>query len=173
MAFMVQSTLSEHIAVATPALDQVDISQNEFDTCIRNDDRLFQASNDSDDVPATRVQRDAGKPPLSRADTRVAISALWNVYQDCRTTLGLPDKGRAHDRLKAEVRDFLRVSSGAQMSAREMRACSELFRSMQSALERHINKKTWEQKLVPAALRASRSLNGISKSASMSASNSV
>lgn len=158
MAFMVQSTLSEHIAVATPASDQVDISQNEFDTCIRNDDRLFQASNDSDDVPATRVQRDAGKPPLSRADTRVAISALWNVYQDCRTTLGLPDKGRAHDRLKAEVRDFLRVSSGAQMSAREMRACSELFRSMQSALERHINKKTWEKKLVPAALRASRSL---------------
>ncbi|AKC69026.1 hypothetical protein [Pandoraea oxalativorans] len=158
MAYIVQSTPDVHVSVATPASDQVDISQNEFDTCIENDDRLFQASNDSDDVPATRLHRDAGTPPLSRADTRVAISALWSVYQNCRTTLGLPDKGRGHDRLKGQVRDFLRGSSGAQMSAQEMQTCSELFRSMQSALERHINKKTWGQKLVPAALRASRSL---------------
>ncbi len=158
MAYMVQSTPGVHNAVATPASDQVDISQNEFDTCVGNDDRLFQASNDSDDVPATRVQREAGASPLSRADTRVAISALWNVYQDCRTTLGQPDKGRAHDRLKAQVRDFLRGPSDAQLSAKEMRACSELFRSLNRALECHITKKTWGQKLVPAALRASRSL---------------
>lgn len=158
MAYMVQSTPGVHNAVATPASDQVDISQNEFDACIGNDDRLFQASNDSDDVPATRVQREAWISPLSRADTRVAISALWNVYQDCRTTLGQPDKGRAHDRLKAQVRDFLRGPSDAQLSAKEMRACSELFRSLNRALECHITKKTWGQKLVPAALRASRSL---------------
>lgn len=158
MAGMVQSTSGVHNAVPTPASNQVEISQNEFDTCIGNDERLFKASNDTDEVPATRVQRDAGTSPLSRADTRMAISALWNVYQDCRTMLGQPDKGRAHDRLKAQVQDFLRRSSDTPLSAREMRECSELFRSMRSALERHINKKTWGQKLVPAALRASRSL---------------
>ncbi|MFK0377162.1 hypothetical protein [Pandoraea sp. NPDC090278] len=158
MASMVQSTLDVHNAVATLASERVDISQNEFDTCIGNDDRLFQASNDSDEVPATRVRHDAGTAPLSRADTRAAISSLWNVYQNCRTTLGRPDKGLAHDRLKAQVRDFLRGSSDAQLSAKEMRTCSELFRSLQSALERHISKKTWGLKLVPTALRASRSL---------------
>ncbi|VVD77009.1 hypothetical protein [Pandoraea anhela] len=156
MAEMIQSTSGGHAARATQAASQVTVSQNEFDSRIANDDSLFNASNDSDDLSVTRLKRDPVPTPLSHQDTRTAVSSLWNVYQKTRASLGLPDKGLAHDNLKARVDKFLHQSADAKLKRNDLLQIHGLFSSLEEGLKRHKGAKHVEN--FDRALNVSRGL---------------
>ncbi|AKM30728.1 hypothetical protein AB870_12345 [Pandoraea faecigallinarum] len=124
------------MAASTP----VDISQNERDARIGNDDSLFQGNCDSDDLSATRTRRDAVIPPLSQRDTRTAVAALWNVFQESRTALGLPDKGRKYNDLKRDVERFLERPGRTVTGRDDLMQAKNLFGKLARGLKHHERK---------------------------------
>ncbi|VVD90963.1 hypothetical protein PCA20602_01623 [Pandoraea capi] len=137
MAETIQSIAGAHNARATSASMPVETSQNEADARIGSDDRLFLASNDGDDLKVTRTRRPKVPAPLSQQDTRTAVSALWDVYQASRKAMGLPDKGLAHDKLKARVEQFVNRPVSTKTKRDDLLKTCQLFASLEEALKRH------------------------------------
>ncbi|AJP55961.1 hypothetical protein UC34_01075 [Pandoraea vervacti] len=141
MAAVIQSSPGVQNARATATSMPVDISQNEFDSRIANDDSLFQASNDSDELSVTRTKRDAIPPPLTQQDARSAVAALWNVFQQSRTAMGLPDKGRQYEDLRKDVERFLKRPANAGVKRNDMVQAKNLFGKLARGLKHHENPK--------------------------------
>lgn len=144
-----------------PTSSRVDISQNECDSKLVTYERLLRAANDSHDLPATRLETQNGRgfaPPLSHQDARVAMSVLWDVYQQCRQTLKLPDKGRAHDDLKSRVDAFMRRPALDAITSAELRETYKLFRTMERGLRYHAAAKPKLLQRYTSAIYVSRAL---------------
>ncbi|WP_155740032.1 hypothetical protein [Pandoraea pnomenusa] len=154
----IPSRIGIQTACASGNASPVVISHNEGDARVGSDPRLLHAANGSDEIPAVRLTRPAPPPPVSRAEARAAMSSLWNVYVQCRKTLGLDDSGRKHDDLKSRVEAFMKASERAEMDAKELRRACDLFGTMQRALTRHADAAPRFPRVYESAMYVSRGL---------------